>query len=211
MQKIAIYDLDRTILKKPTFTAFLIFAARAKQRALWWRAPIWVFALLGYLLKLYDRKAMKQFGMRLFIGAYLTREEADRLARAFTAQIVPSDILPGAARMMAADKADGFILIIASAAQEIYVAQIARALQFHAFVATRNQETGGAYRHLLQGENCYGAEKLRRVTAWMDEQKWDRSQCFIRCYSDHPSDAPLLDWADEAILISAEEQHGILA
>ncbi|NJM50335.1 MAG: hypothetical protein HC843_05120 [Sphingomonadales bacterium] len=83
MQRIAIYDLDRTIVKTPTFTAFLFFAAQHLNRALWWRIPLWAAAMAGYALKLYGRKAMKQFGIRLFIGHQMPANRAEGLARTF--------------------------------------------------------------------------------------------------------------------------------
>ncbi|MFC4291277.1 HAD family hydrolase [Sphingorhabdus arenilitoris] len=201
MQRIAIYDLDRTIVKTPTFTAFLFFAAAHLRRPLWWRVPLWAGALIGYVLKLYGRKALKQYGMKLFIGRELPSAKAQEIAELFAQNIIPSDILPGAAAAIDADRAAGGKLIIASAAQALYVSAIARALQFDAFVATENLRSEHGYAYLMDGENCYGAEKLRRVQLWLDRENLVREDCDIWFYSDHPSDAPMLNWADRGILV----------
>ncbi len=205
MQHIAIYDLDKTILRTPTFTAFLLFAAKNMGRGLAWRLPLWILAMMGYGLKLYGRKSLKQFGMGLFIGKKITAAQAKDLSRAFAAKVVPADVLPGAAAAMQADRAAGYRIVIASAAQAFYAQDIGASLGVETVIATENQRiSGGDFRNLIDGENTYGPEKLRRVTAWLQAQGLDRSDCRIRAYSDHASDAPLLDWADEAVLVTAD-------
>jgi len=204
MRKIAIYDLDRTILKTPTFTAFLIFAARRRGRSLIWRAPVWIGALIGYKLRLYARKPLKQFGIALFIGRWTEQSAMDELARQFAADVVPADVQPGAAQAIAQDRASGYRLVIATAAPEFYVRQIAERLSFDDYLATRHICDDGRIGHRIDGENCYGAEKLRRVKAWLEQQDADRAACEIIAYSDHISDAPLLDWADTAMCITSK-------
>lgn len=204
MQHIAIYDLDRTILARPTFTAFLIYAARANGRALSWRAPVWIAALIGYKLKLYGRKPMKQFGMKLFVGKNISATAAKNLATRFAASIVPSDVSPGAASAIARDRSSQSLLVMATAAPNLYANEIARLLDFDAVIATRQKRLpDGGFSYEIQGENCYAAEKLKRVEEWLASQSIERKDCHIRFYSDHPSDAPMLDWADEAILVGS--------
>ena len=101
MQRIAIYDLDRTLLRKPTFTPFLMFAARklAPWRLLW--LPIWIAAMIGYRMGLYGRKSLKQFGIRLFVG----REISQQISQDFAASIVPETIQPGASAAIQRDRA----------------------------------------------------------------------------------------------------------
>ncbi len=211
MQHIAIYDLDRTILKTPTFTAFLMFAGGQLGRSLWWLMPIWVCALIGYKLKLYGRKGLKQYGMKLFIGREISKEKAAMLAHKFAERVVPHDVPPGAVKAIAEDRAAGRTLVIATAAQELYVWAIARALKFDAIIATRNMQDDASYHYLLEGENCYGDEKLKRAQQWLAEQKLTRENCSIRFYSDHPSDAAVFDWADEQILVTQSEKYSALA
>jgi phosphatidylglycerophosphatase C len=209
MQLIAIYDLDKTILRTPTFTVFLMFAAKRLKRAIWWRMPLWIAAMAGYACKIYGRKTLKSFGMKLFIGPRFSAATADNLAQDFTAKVVPDDVLPGAAAAMAADKAAGYRIIIASAAQAFYTGHIGAALGADAVLATENKRIGtGDYSADINGENNYAAEKLRRAAAWLSASGLARDQSYIRAYSDHISDAPLLDWADEAVFVTASQAKG---
>src|SRR3546814_1316529 len=75
--RIAIYDLDRTVLRKPTFTLFLLWAA--------WRAAPWRLLLLpalvglgiGTALRLYGQDPIKPAARRMITGPHfgLGRDE----------------------------------------------------------------------------------------------------------------------------------------
>ena len=60
---LAIYDMDRTVTRGPTFGPFLW---HAMWRLAPWRvllAPLSLLATLGYALKLYDRGRLKEISM----------------------------------------------------------------------------------------------------------------------------------------------------
>jgi phosphatidylglycerophosphatase C len=200
-RRIAIYDLDRTVTVKPTFTRFLAFAAR--RRAAWRLAfaPVWAAALIGYKLKFYPREPMKAFGVRLFIGARFSDAVRDDLAQAFAAAEVHDNIAPGALRTMAADRAAGAALVLLSAAPDIYAPIIAQNLGFDDCIATRHGRADTDWLAAIDGRNNYGAEKVRRVEAWLSAQGIERADCHITAYSDHASDAPIFNFADEAVLV----------
>jgi phosphatidylglycerophosphatase C len=200
---IAIYDLDKTITRRPTFTHFLLFYARRTSPFRLVALPIWVCALIGYRIGLYGRKPLKQFGIALFMGRYLDALHVGEIAKQFVSDVVMHDIQPGAAAAIAKDRDQGHILVIASAAPAFYTAEIAARLGFDAFVATQQITCGDAgISHRIDGENCYGPEKLKMVRNWFDNQGWKRSDCYISVYSDHASDAPLMEWADSAYLVN---------
>jgi phosphoserine phosphatase len=55
----------------------------------------------------------------------------------------------------------------------------------------------------INGRNCHGSEKLVRTKQWLSNKRLSRKQCHIKVYSDDLSDSPLLDFADEALLVTA--------
>jgi phosphoserine phosphatase len=61
----------------------------------------------------------------------------------------------------------------------------------------------------ISGGNCYGVRKKARFVQWFEEQGFEEQQGFepeqiyIRFVSDSFADAPLLDYADEAIFNTA--------
>lgn len=199
--RIAVYDLDRTLLRTPTFTLFLIRAGAWRAR---WRlalVPLLLLLLAGHGLGLYGRDRLKPMAIRLMLGARLPVGEMAALAARFAAWRVPGDVPPGAARAIARDRAEGYRLLMATAAPEFYAGTIAAALGFDDVVATRHhRDADGAWLPAIDGTNCYGAEKARRVGEWLAATSGARARR-IRAYSDHASDAPLFALADEAFAV----------
>ncbi len=198
---IAIYDLDRTVLKHATFTPFLIFAARRRAPLRVALTPVWVLAMAAYKAKLFSREALKSFGLRLMLGP-VDAAGLDDLARAFADRVVPGWIGPGAAHALDRDRGEGRLLVLATAAMEFYAGEIARRIGFDHVIATRHAASdGGPCR--IEGGNCYGEGKVPRVEALLREIGLDRADCHVRFYTDSTSDAPLLDWSDEGVLVDA--------
>lgn len=209
--RVAIYDLDRTVLRTPTFTLFLLWAA--------WREAPWRLLLLpalaalmiGYALRLYGRDRFKPAAIRLMLGASIAPARAGKLAADFAAWRVPRDVPPGAAACIARDRAEGYRLLMATAAPEFYADAIADALGFDAIVASRHQrDAGGNWLPRLGGPNCYGKEKARRVAEWLATNAPDGA-AHIRAYSDHVSDAPTFALASEAWLVGRGDKFVRLA
>lgn len=198
---IAIYDLDRTVLRHATFTPFLIFAARRCNPARLALVPVWVLAMAAYKAKLFSREALKGFGLRLMLGRVDART-LDDLASGFADGVVPHWIGPGAAQALERDRSEGRMLVLATAAMEFYAAEIARRIGFDHVIATRHARADGGHCR-IEGGNCYGDGKVPRVEALLARLGLARSECHVRFYTDSTSDAPLLDWSDEGVLVDA--------
>ena len=98
---------------------------------------------------------------------------------------------------------------MATASHGYYAAAIAARLGIADVVATNaKRDVQGNVLAELEGDNCYGAAKLRMIEAWLFREGIARADAHVRAYSDHVSDAPLLEWADEAFAVNA---HGPLA
>lgn len=208
MRNLAIYDMDKTITATPTWTRFLVHAARSQAP---WRLallPLVGAAGLGYLLKLIDRAGLKQLSQRLLLGRALAPADLDAVAETFAAAEIASGVLHGARERIEADRAADYRLVMATASHGYYAAAIARHLGFADVVATQARRDGqGRILSLIEGDNCYGPVKLRMVESWMQRAGIARDDIHVRAYSDHVSDAPLLEWADEGFAVNA---HGPL-
>lgn len=196
--RIAIYDLDGTLLSGSTFTPFLVFAA---GRLAPWRLgllPVWAGLMIAHKLGLLDRTTLKHRGMRLMLG----RPRAERVVEAAGAfaRARLGRLYPGARRMLARDADEGRMQVIATAAYSLYAELIADGLGIEHLVATCWSAEGAP------SPNCYGPEKLSRVEAWLAEQGIERAQAEVRFVSDSFADAPMLDWADEAWFVTANRR-----
>jgi HAD superfamily phosphoserine phosphatase-like hydrolase len=202
VQRIALYDLDRTVTRAPTFTPFLLHMA---ARGGGWRllgVPAWLLAMAGYKAGLWGRGPLKQFGLRLLVGRVVGSPALQPRIDAFVARQLARNIRPGARAQIAADRADGVACVLLTAAPEIYADALAEALGCEACIATRHHRNGAG--HLLaaiDGANNYGAEKVARVEAWLAAEGLARSDCHITAYTDHASDAPILNHADAGVLV----------
>ncbi len=204
---IAIYDLDKTITRRPTFTQFLLFNARRTAPIRLALLPVWIAAMLGYKLRLYGRKPLKQFGIALFIGRQICPETLYNIVAEFAEQVVREGLQPGAVARIDADRARGALLVMATAAPHFYAGNIGAKIGFDAVIATRHlSQANGQLMHLIDGENCYAEEKLRRVQEWLSQQGINREGSHIRFYSDDLSDRTTLDFADEGYAVNPSKR-----
>ncbi|WP_380880034.1 HAD family hydrolase [Sphingomonas sp. DBB INV C78] len=212
MTELAIYDMDRTITRVATYTPFLLHAARRRAP---WRlllVPFVILSMLAYVLKLIDRAKLKEINHALLLGRHVAPEELRLVIDSFAERTVAHNIHPGALTQIAADRAAGRRLVMATASYRLYSEAIADRLGFDDCMAT-NSIIGldGRIRAKIDGENNYGPAKLRMVQSWMAAEGLDRAQCRVRFYSDHASDAPVMEWSDEPFAVNAHDRLRKLA
>lgn len=197
--KLALYDMDRTITVRGTYTPFLLHVARNMAP---WRlllAPLVPFVMLAYVLRLISRQRLKEINQSLMIGGKVRRDRLAPYIESYADKVMAHNVYAGALERIAQDKAQGYRLVLATASYRLYVEAIARRLGFEAVIATDHLGQDMDYvRAKIAGENCYDAAKLRMIRNWMAAQGIAREDCHIRAYSDHVSDEPMLSFADEA-------------
>lgn len=201
MQRLAIYDMDKTITRSATWMPFL--------RA-WVRRRPWRLAALAasaapaalYVGKRIDRARLKEMTQGLVMGRGATSAAVDRVAGRFAAKVVAGRVWDDARARIAADRAAGYRIVMATASYDFYVRPIAAALGISDVIATPSTLDRGRLLPRIAGENCYGDAKLRMIEAWLAKEGIARTDAHVRFYSDHVSDAPTLDWADEAFAVN---------
>jgi HAD superfamily phosphoserine phosphatase-like hydrolase len=200
---LAIYDMDRTITRRPTYGAFM---ALAIWRLAPWRivlAPVIVLTTLAYLAGAIDRGRLKELNFQLLIGR-VAPERLERVVQDFADRQVRTNVMPGARTRLAEDKAAGRRLVLATASYRLYAAAIARLLGFDDVIATDVEyDSHGRTIARIDGVNCYGLGKLDMIEAWLQQEGLEREAVHIRFYSDHISDAPVHHWSDEAFATNA--------
>ena len=203
--------MDKTITYAPTWTSFLVSTATARAP---WRLlllPIAAVATLGYAAGLIGRARLKEITQSLLLGAALPEAAALTAAERFADRVAAAGIYSGARAQIAADRAAGCTLVLATASYGFYAEVIAARLGFDAVIATGVVREGGAIRARIAGENCDGPAKLRMIEAWLAGQGIERGDATIHFYSDHVSDAPTLEWADVGIAVNAHGPLRVLA
>ena len=206
----AIYDMDRTVTRHATYTPFLLHCAR--RRAPWRLVllPLVIASMLAYVLKFIDRGKLKEINHRLLLGHKRHPHELKPLVESFARATIESNIRPGARAAIARDKAEGRRVVMATASYRLYAEAIAARLGFDDVIGTGSIIGLDERVHAkIDGDNCYGPAKLRMVTEWLAKSGIERGH--VRFYSDHASDAPVFEWADEAIAVNPHDRLARLA
>ncbi|WP_300973582.1 HAD family phosphatase [Sphingomonas sp. LHG3406-1] len=205
---LAIYDMDRTVTRRPTYTSFLLHCAihRAPWRLVF--LPVVVGSMLFYVVKLISRATLKEVNHRLLIGQSISLAEMKPLVDSFADRQAATNIRPGARAAIRRDKEQGRRVVMATASYRFYAAAIAERVGFDDVIGTNTMlGLDDSIICRIEGENCYGEAKMRMVADWVEKSGLTGKHGHVRFYSDHVTDAPVFEWADEAVAVNP---HGRL-
>lgn len=210
MTDLAIYDMDRTVTRRATYTPFLLHCAarRAPWRLL--LLPAVILSMMAYVVKLIDRGRLKEINHRLLLGHNRHPSELKPLVQSFADMVLADNVRPGARHAIARDKAEGRRIVMATASYRFYAREIAERLGFDDCIGTNSILGLDERVHAkIDGQNCYGPAKLTMVTEWLAASGLQRGH--VRFYSDHASDAPVFEWSDEPVAVNPHDRLKRLA
>jgi len=183
------FDFDGTLTSRDSFIAFLRwrFGARAFTGGVLGLAP----AVARFALDR-DRGRLKAAATRRFLGG-MPRAELEAWAQTFASEQGRGLLRPDALRAWRRWQSDGARLVIVTASPETIVAPIARGLGADALLGTRLAfDAAGRVTADLEGENCRGPEKVRRLrAAFGDDVRLEAA------YGDTDGDKEMLALAEE--------------
>ncbi|MCW2798488.1 HAD-IB family hydrolase [Nocardioides sp.] len=208
MSDLAIYDMDRTVTKRPTYTPFLLHCAvkRAPWRLIF--LPFIALSMIAYAVGLIDRAKLKEVNHHLLLGRRIHPRDLKPLVESFAEKQVATNIRAGALAAIARDKAEGRRIVLATASYRLYADVIAERLGFDEVIGTGSIVGLDERVHAkIAGENCYGPAKLRMIADWVEKSGLKRTHGHVRFYSDHVSDLPVFEWANEPVAVNP---HGKL-
>ena len=202
MQAIAIYDMDETITRRPTLLPFLLSVS---FRLAPWRVlllPAVGATVAGYLLGAVDRARLKELNQRWLLGDTVDPKRLDGPARRFARRTVAEGLKPGAIRQIArrsrggqeVDPGDGLLTLLRRGDRGV------------AEVRCRDRNGGHIARQrpfqpAHSSGNCYGPGKAAKIVDWMATNGVAREDIHLTMYSDHISDIPSFELADEAVVV----------
>ena len=165
-------------------------------------APIILLAMLGYLCRLYSRRRVKEIEQWLLLGNRVRRTDVEREAELFADRLDSNGFFASGRAAIARDQAAGRRVILATAANHFYAKAIAERLGIKDVVATQSVWRGDRLTATIEGKNCYGLAKRQMTERYLANQGINRDTMYIRFYSDHISDLPMFQWADEQIAVN---------
>ena len=203
MSDLAVYDMDRTVTRRATYTPFLLHCAlrRAPWRLLF--LPFVALSMLAYATRLIDRARLKEINHRLLLGGRSRPRDLKPLVDSFADSQVLANVRPGAREAIARDKAEGRRVVLATASYRLYAEAIAERLGFDDVIGTGSVIGLDDRVHAkIAGENCYGPAKMRMIADWVEASGLKGVHGHVRFYSDHASDAPAFEWSDEPVAVN---------
>lgn len=197
----AVFDLDRTITRRGTYTPFLL----SMRKTLFGRFVLLLRILIqmaNYKLARIDRLTLKNRMLTLATKG-MDAKDVEAAADAFVARTVENGLRGGCQIAIIMHKLDGDQLILATASLDLYAIKLARTLGFDQVVCTKTAACPeGLSPFKIVGENCYGVEKFQQVTTRLKQQAGDhRADYFVSFYSDHHADMELLEWSDVPVVV----------
>jgi len=194
----AVFDLDRTISKKDTFLPFLSIALQERPYRVF-HAMLLPFAVLAFGLGWRDNGWLKQFFLRAIAGG-ATKVQIRAWGDRLLGRLLSQGINTRALEQLDHHRRAGHRTILVSASYDFYVHRLADEMGFDAVLCTEAAWTSEAR---LSGTgpsgNCYGPVKVKRLREWFAA---DRKSWRVVAYSDDCSDLPLLQWADDAVVVN---------
>ena len=192
---VAAFDFDGTLTWGDTFMPFL-------ARGLGW--PRFLLALLqcspwlaGYALRLVPNDVAKQKLMLRALKGKSTAE-MDAWTTRWLARDFPGQLRPQAMAQLAEHQRAGHCCVMVSASPDIYLSRVAAQLGFDGLICTEMAVDGGRLTGLMRTPNCYGEQKVLRLTAWMRERFGSDTTVTLHAYGDTSGDKPMLRMAEHA-------------
>jgi phosphatidylglycerophosphatase C len=182
--EVAVFDLDGTLTKHDTLLPFLRFAAPSRVRAgLLGASP----ALAAHALGLVPNWQAKQAVLERVLGGMRATELEER-GRRFAIEVMPGLLRRNALACVAWHRDQGHVLVLASASLDVYLGPWASSAGFRHVLATRLEIVNGRVTGHLTGRNCYGPEKVVRLS----ELPGRLDRHVVHAYGDSRGDRELL-------------------
>jgi len=202
-RRIAAFDVDGTLTTRDCVVPFL-------RRVAGTRSIVFDIArqanVTGPAVLRRDRDTLKALSAR---SAFSDRRVTDvgRHAAAFARMVHATWLRTDTVDRLRQHQAAGDAVVLVSASFEVYLRPLGGLLGVDGVSATR-LEVGDDHRYTgeLEGANCRGPEKIRRLHAWLDEFHDDvggRHGVHLTAYGDSVGDRELLLDADEAVFVGA--------
>lgn len=197
---VAAFDFDGTITTRNTLPLFFLHAAGKWHtfKKIFRRFP----SLIGYTTRLTSRQEIKEIFLTDFFAGMSVcqlKELGESFARS---KVMHQLIRPAAKRRIEWHKRQNHRCILVSASLDIFLHPWAKQAGFdHVICSELQVNATGHITGKLQGINCWGQEKRRRLEAFLGSKE----NFTLYAYGDSRGDKEMLAYADHAFY---KKMHG---
>lgn len=194
---VALFDFDGTITRSDTLPLFMRHATGRVGMALSMLSVLPAMLILACngwkSVGTIDAATTKaRLLKRSFKGKSVT--DVDKLGDTFIHK-VQQVIEPAVMQRLEQHLEQGHQVVIVSASIETWVRPWAMTLPLHRVIATRMQQRDGIYTGDMEGANCNGREKVRRIADYYNPDDY-----YLIAYGNSQGDYPMFDYAHEAYM-----------
>jgi len=195
IQKLAIFDIDKTIIRSDSMLQFVFYGLKKKP---------WTAVNLAYIagktalykLRLMDierAKAAYFFAIRYF-------EEHD-LEHFYDTALVPN-LYETAVAEMKRRKEEGCHVLLVTASPHAYAKYFKKLPFVDEVIGTELTSHNGRYIGRIEGNNCKGAEKVVRINHYLQASGYEIDYKHSSAYSDSLTDQPMFRLVHNRYLIN---------
>lgn len=197
MTIVAAFDVDKTLTRRDCVTAFAeeVIGRNRLAIGLLRRAP-------SAMRRIGDRNALKELVTEIVFRGR-DRSAIDELGADFAERVHANWMRPDTWARLDWHREQQHRVVLVSASYEIYLVPLARLLGVDTALGTRLESRGGILTGALEGANCRGPEKVRRLREWMERNGVDRAAVELWAYGDSTGDRALLAASDHAVWVKS--------
>lgn len=202
--KLAIFDVDYTITKKETLLEFYKFMLKRDPKLIRF-APRALVSSFFYVFKVFDASRAKENFISFIDG--MEQEELLGLTKEFYKKTLSRIFYEDAIDTMKRLKNKGFKIYLISASAQFYLDQFYNIEEVDKVIGTIFKCEQGKYSRKIEGENCKGESKVKRLLKVIKEEniEVDFKQSYM--FSDSLSDSPLFELVGHPYLINYKKKN----
>ncbi|MBX7374254.1 HAD-IB family hydrolase [Clostridium chauvoei] len=204
MDKLSIFDVDYTITRKETLMElykYMIYKDKKNIKFL----PRALYSGVMYMAKVYDERMVKEKFLKFIDG--IDEGELALLVKEFYKDRLSKIIYKDALNMMKNLKKQGYKVYLISASPEFYLRELYNIDSVDMIIGTRFLFEEGKFIRKMDGANCKGEEKVRRLKEVLKKENLNIDFKNSYMFSDSLSDKPLLDLVGKPYLINYKKEH----
>lgn len=203
MDKLAIFDVDYTITRKETLIELYKYVISKDIKNIRF-LPRAIYGGIMYKIGVYDEKKVKESFLK-FIDK-IDEKDLSTLVKDYYRDVLEKILYQDAINMMRKLKGQGYKIYLISASPEFYLNELHAIKEVDVIIGTRFSMESGKFIRQMDGANCKGEEKVKRLKEFLKKENIDVDYKNSYMFSDSLSDKPLLDLVGNAYLINYKKK-----
>ena len=193
------FDVDGTLTVRDCVVPWLVGVAGPVRAGR-------TFAGMAPLVSVRDASVRRDRAKRTVVRGCVSGVGEDELrgrGEVFARRVAAGWMRDDVVRRLRAHQDSGDVVVLVSASIDTYLEPLGDILEVDAVLCTRLEYEDGIATGELLGENCRGAEKVRRLVEWAGPAGFAGENWLATAYGDSSGDDEMLAMAREAVRVAA--------